>query len=125
GRQPRAGNVQFEVPQLLRGVAAGNAGDASYEMIFRRAQRLDLEASRTVMSFQRTVTCDRGRVLRERPKLHFAAHPVRSTDTSNADTVGHSATLRAVSSRPARVHRRASLPLRPALPPPPPPPPPP
>jgi hypothetical protein len=86
-RQPRARNVQFKVPQLLRSVAVGNTGDASDEMIFRLTQRLDLEASRAVLSFQRTVACDRRRVLREGPKLHFAAHAVRGTDAGDADFV--------------------------------------
>ena len=63
-RQPVARHVELDVGQLLRRVAVGDAGEPRDEVILRRPQRLDLEAPRAVLAFQRAVGRDRHRVLR-------------------------------------------------------------
>ena len=66
------------------GVAVRDAGEPRHEVILRRTQRLDLEAPRAVLAFERGVVGDRARILSERPQPHLAADAVRGADLGNA-----------------------------------------
>src|SRR5262245_1014150 len=86
-RQPRARNVQFEIAQFLCSLAIGDTSNASHEVIFRGSQRFDLEVPRAVLRFQRTIACDRSRILRKGPQFYFAAHAMRGSETRNTNFV--------------------------------------
>src|ERR1044072_7491960 len=89
--KPCARNVKLEIAQSFGCVAVTDSGDADDEMVFRRTHGLDLETLSSVLSFQRTVSCDCRGMLRERPGLPFAAHARRGADTGNANSFGHGA----------------------------------
>ena len=80
-----ARDIEIDVAQRLGGVAIVDAVELRHEMILGEARILDLELARSVFGFERAVSREVGRLLREGAQAHFALEPMRGADLRHAD----------------------------------------